>query len=202
MKRRIFYILLIPILCLSSCGVIWDMTVSPFVEYKIEESDIKWYKFYPECDYFSYDIDTSMLCAFMYDEKYCTYRWRLKYNSAAPPIQTIMFDNKGDCVGGYEFCYGNAKMLDVYDEVPIFKKNVYNDTIFKIVRFENYIDLFDIDKDKKDEIIQSLDNYDYNMIIVWSYYGGYYMKRHLRQIKRYIKIHNNDNKFRVLYLKV
>lgn len=48
----------------------------------------------------------------MYDEKYCTNRWRLKYNSAASPIQTIMFDNGGNCVGGYELCYGNAKMLD------------------------------------------------------------------------------------------
>lgn len=203
MKDSLFCVLLLILVSrLSSCGTIWDIAVSPFVEYEIEESDIKWSKLYPECDYLLYDIDTSLRYSFMYDEKYCTNRWRLKYNSAASPIQTIMFDNDGNCVGGYELCYGNAKMLDVYDGVPIFERNVYNDTISKIIKFENYVELLSVDKDIKEEIIHTLRNYDYNMIVVWGCYSGYYMKRHLRQVKRYIENNNNDNNFRILYLKV
>ena len=168
----------------------------------MEESDISWSKYYPECDYLSYDMDSSLRDNFLHDEKYCTYRWRPKYDSPASPIQTIMFDNEGKCVGGYEFCYGNAKILDVYDHIPIFQRNIYNDTIFKIIKFDNYIDLFDTDFAKKKETSQTLKNYDYNIIVVWSYYGGYYMKRHLRQVKKYIEKFNNKYKFRVIYLRI
>ncbi|MBQ8222159.1 MAG: hypothetical protein IJZ87_02240 [Bacteroidales bacterium] len=203
MKRFISHIsLLFSVLLLSSCQAVWDMTVSPFVKYNMEESDISWSKYYPECDYLSYDMDSSLRDNFLHDEKYCTYRWRLKYDSPASPIQTIMFDNEGKCVGGYEFCYGNAKIFDVYDHIPIFQRNIYNDTIFKIIKFDNYIDLFDTDFAKKKETSQTLKNYDYNIIVVWSYYGGYYMKRHLRQVKKYIEKFNNKYKFRVIYLRI
>lgn len=200
--RRFIIILLISILLLSSCQAVWDMTISPFVEYDMKESDIRWSKYYPECDYLSYDIDSSLRDNFLRDKKYCTYRWRLKYDSQASPIQTIMFDNEGECVGGYEFCYGNAKILNVYDDVPIFQRNIYNDTIFGIIKFDNYIDLFDTDSINKNMISQTLSNYDYNIIVVWSYYGGYYMKRHLRQVKKYIKEFGHEYKFRVIYLEI
>ena len=203
MKRFLLHItLLISILCLSSCQAVWDVTVSPFVEYDMEESDIRWSKYYPECDYIFYEIDSSLRDIFLHDEKYCTYRWRLKYDSPASPIQTIMFDKEGKCVGGYEFCYGNAKILDVYNDIPIFQRNIYNDTIFEIIKFDSYTDLFDTDVAKKEEVSQTLSNYDYNIIVVWSYYGGYYMKRHLRQVKKYVEEFGNEYKFRVIYLRI
>ena len=189
-------------LYISSCSVIWDITVMPFVKYEINQSDIKWSKYYPECDYFSYNIDSSLRDAFIYDEKYCTYRWRLMYNTAASPIQTIMFDKNGNCVGGYELCYGNARMLDVYDEVPIFQRNRYNDTIFNIVNFKNYIDILDISDTEKEYITNTMKEYDFNLVVVWDYYAGYYMKRHLRQVKRYVKKFNDKYKFRIVYLNV
>ena len=187
---------------LSSCQAVWDMTVSPFVKYDMEESDIRWSKYYPECDYIFYEIDSSLRDIFLHDEMYCTYRWRLKYDSPASPIQTIMFDKEGKCVGGYEFCYGNAKILDVYNDIPIFQRNIYNDTIFEIIRFDNYTDLFNTDVAKKEEVSQTLSNYDYNIIAVWSYYGGYYMKRHLRQVKKYVEEYGDEYKFRVIYLEI
>lgn len=203
MRRFTLHIsLLIYVLLLSSCQAVWDMTVSPFVEYNLEEDDIRWSKYYPECDYLSYDIDSSMRDIFLHDEKYCTNRWRLKYNSSASPIQTIMFDDEGKCVGGYELCYGNAEILDVYDDVPIFQRNIYNDTISEIIKFDNYFDLFDTDFAKKEVTLQTLKDYDYNIIVVWSYYGGYYMKRHLRQVRRYIEEFNDEYKFIVIYLRI
>ena len=203
MKKILFYIqLLISTLYLSSCSVIWDMTVMPFVKYEIDESDIKWSKYYPECDYLFYDIDSSLRDIFIYDEKYCTNRWRLKYNTAASQIQTIMFDKNGNCVGGYELCYGNAKTLDVYDEVPIFQRNIYNDTIFDIVNLKNYVDILDTDHVEKEYITRTIEEYDYNIVVVWDYYAGYYMKRHLRQVKKYIKRFNTMYKFRIIYLNV
>lgn len=182
--------------------MIWDMTIMPFVEYEIEESDIILTKYYPECDCFFYDIDSLSHDIFLYDEKYCTYRWRLKYNSDASPIQTIMFDKNGNCVGGYELCYGNARMLDVYDEVPIFQRNIYNDTIFDIVNFKNYVDILNANDTEKEYITRTMRKYDYNIIVVWDYYAGYYMKRHLRQVKKYIKKFNDKYKFRVVYLNI
>lgn len=203
MRRFILHIsLLISVLLLSSCQAVWDMTVSPFVEYDMEESDIKWSKYYPECDCIFYDIDSSLRDKFLHDEKFCTYRWRLKYDSPASPIQTIMFDNEGKCVGGYELCYGNANILDVYDDIPIFQRNIYNDTIFEIIKIDSYIDLFDTDSINKKMISQTIESYDYNIIIVWSYYGGYYMKRHLRQVKKYIEEFCHEYKFRVIYLEI
>lgn len=113
-----------------------------------------------------------------------------------------MFDKNGNCVGGYELCYGNAKMLDVYDEVPIFQRNIYNDTIFNIVNFKNYIDLLDTNDTEKMNITSTMIKYDYNMVVVWDYYAGYYKKRHLRQVKKYIKKFNTMYKFRVIYLTI
>ena len=113
-----------------------------------------------------------------------------------------MFDKNGDCVGGYELCYGNAKTLDVYDEVPIFQRNIYNDTIFDIVNLKNYVDILDTDHVEKEYITRTIEEYDYNIVVVWDYYAGYYMKRHLRQVKKYIKRFNTMYKFRIIYLNV
>ena len=113
-----------------------------------------------------------------------------------------MFDKNAQCVGGYELCYGNAKSLDVYDDVPIFQRNIYNDTISEVVNFYNYVDLFDVDESNKDEIITTIDEYDYNIVVVWTCYAAYYVKRHLRQVKKYIEANNEEYKFRVIYLEV
>lgn len=203
MKKTLLHITMILLLTImSSCRAVWDMAVMPFVEYDMEETDIKWSKYYPDCDYLSFKVDSSLRDVLLNDERFRTYRWKLKYDEPASPIQTIMFDKDKKCCGGYEFCYGNAEMLDVYDDVPIFKKNIYNDTIFEIIRFENYIELFVTDKEDKDEIVKSYHDYDYHIIVVWSYYGGYYMKRHLRQVRNYVRKFNEEYDFRVIYLEV
>ena len=203
MKKTLLYIVaFVFTLSLSSCHAVWDMAVAPFVKYDMEESDIKWSKYFPDCDYISCKIDTSLYNSFLYDEQYCTNRWRLKYKTSASIIQTIMFDKNAQCVGGYELCYGNAKMLDVYEDVPIFQRNIYNDTIYEVVNFYNYVDLFDVDENNKDEIIKTLDNYDYNIVVVWTSYAAYYMKRHLRQVKKYIEEFGDEYKFRVVYLEI
>lgn len=203
MKKIIIQVtLILTMIIMSSCAAVWDMAVMPFVEYDLEESDIKWSKYYPDCDFLSYKVDSSLRDVLLNDGRFRTYRWKLKYDEPASPIQTIMFDKDGKCCGGYEFCYGNAKTLEAYDDVPIFQRNIYNDTISEIIRFENYIDVFDTDSEDKGEILKNIDDYDYSIIVIWSYYGGYYMKRHLRQVKKYVERFNDEYDFRVIYLEV
>ena len=179
-KTLLYFVAFVLTLSLSSCHAVWDMAVLPFVKYDMEESDIKWSKYLPDCDYISCKIDTSFYNSFLYDEQYCTNRWRLKYKSSASIIQTIMFGK----------------------DVPIFQRNIYNDTISDVVNFYNYVDLFYVDESNKDEIIKTLDEYDYNIVVVWTCYASYYMKRHLRQVKKYIEEYDDEYKFRVIYLEI
>ncbi len=38
-----------------------DVTMAPFVEYDMEETYIKWSKYYPDCDYLSFKVDSSFI---------------------------------------------------------------------------------------------------------------------------------------------
>lgn len=117
-------------------------------------------------------------------------------------MQTIMFDSNGDCLGAYEFCMGNAQYLDVYKDVPIFRKNIYNNVILDKLKLSNYIKTIDTDADVKENLLQTCADYDYIIVVLWTDYHGYYMKRHLRQVKRYVNKHKHEMNFRTIYLKL
>lgn len=186
---------------LSSCSVLWDYAVLPFSRVD-SHTDINWQKLYPDCDYAIFDVDTIYYDSLFSGENYCVNIWKIEHGSHQSPIQTLMFDNQGNCVGAYEFCIGNANTLDVYKDVPIFKKNRYNDRILDNLKFANYIKTIDTDDAIKQDILANSSNYDYNLIVLWSENFGYYMKRHLRQVKKYANKNNANHSFRVLYLKI
>ena len=62
MKKILLHITMILLVTImSSCRAVWDMAVMPFVEYDMEETDIKWSKYYPDCDYLSFKVDSSFI---------------------------------------------------------------------------------------------------------------------------------------------
>ena len=62
MKKILLHIAMILLMiCMSSCSAVWDVTMAPFVEYDMEETDIKWSKYYPDCDYLSFKVDSSFI---------------------------------------------------------------------------------------------------------------------------------------------
>ena len=199
MKNLLFIIFLATFL--SSCSVLWDYAVLPFARVN-SHTDIKWQKLHPDCDYAMLDVDTLYNDSLFCGDKYCVNVWKIEHYSHQSPIQTLMFDNHDNCVGAYEFCIGNAKTLDVYKDVPIFKKNRYNDRILDNLKFANYIKTLDTDDAIKQDILANSSNYDYNLIVLWSENFGYYMKRHLRQVKKYANKNDANHSFRVLYLKI
>ena len=186
---------------LSSCSVLWDYAVLPFSRVD-SHTDIKWQKYYPDYHYAMFDVDTLYNDSLFCGENYCVNVWKIEHGSHQSPIQTLMFDNLGNCVGAYEFCMGNANTLDVYKDVPIFKKNRYNDRILDNLKFANYIKTIDTDDAIKQDILANSSNYDYNLIVLWSENFGYYMKRHLRQVKKYVHKNGANHSIEVLYLRI
>ncbi len=185
----------------TSCSVMWDYAVLPFSGAD-KQTNVKLEKFYPDCEHVSYSIDTIYNNDVLHGEDYCINIWKIEHGGTQSPIQTIMFDNKSNCVGAYEFCIGNAQYLDVYKDVPIFRENIYNKVILDKLKLADYIKIIDAEEVVKENILETIANYDYNIVVFWTDCHGYYMKRHLRQVNRYIDKNKDRYKFRVIYLKI
>ncbi len=185
----------------TSCSMMWDYAVLPFSKVN-KPTEIKLEKFYPDCDYICFSIDTIYNKNILQSESFSINIWKIEHNSNQSPMQTIMFDANGDCVGAYEFCYGNAKYLGVYEYIPIFKENRYNSVILDRIKLVNYINITETDEVVKSNLEKTSNSFDYTIVAVWTDRYGYYMKRHLRQIMRYVNKNKDNKKFRVIYLQL
>ncbi len=185
----------------TSCSVMWDYVVLPFSGAD-NRTDLELESFFPDCEYVSYSIDNTYNDEVLNGEDFCINIWKYEHGGIHSPMQTIMFDSNGDCLGAYEFCMGNAQYLDVYKDVPIFRKNIYNNVILDKLKLSNYIKTIDTDADVKENLLHTCADYDYIIVVLWTDYHGYYMKRHLRQVKRYVNKHKDEMNFRTIYLKL
>lgn len=179
----------------------WDYAVLPFSGAD-KQTNVKLEKFYPDCEHVSYSIDTIYNNDVLHGEDYCINIWKIEHGGTQSPIQTIMFDNKSNCVGAYEFCMGNAQYLDVYKDVPIFRENIYNKVILDKLKLANYIKIIDTVESVKENLLETCANYDYNIVVLWTNYHGYYMKRHLHQVNRYVNKNKNGRSFRIIYMQL
>ena len=186
---------------LTSCSVMWDFVVLPFSGAD-KQTNVKLEKFYPDCEHVSYSIDTVYNNDVMHGEDFCINIWKNEHGGTQSPMQTIMFNSHGDCVGAYEFCMGNARYLNVYKDVPIFRENIYNKVISDKLKLANYIKITDTVETVKENLLETSSNYDYNIVVIWTNYHGYYMKRHLRQVNRYVNKNKNGLNFRIIYMQL
>ena len=199
-KLQSYIVLLIMVITFSSCGTLWDFAVLPFSGVD-KEKDLDITKYLPECEYLVCDLDTLYRDSISHSRNYIINIWKFEHDEhGASPIQTRMYDKGGNYAGAYEFCFGNAKDLGVYKKVPItlFENSSY-ESINKTISLKNDVKLLNISDVEKQKNLDESNKYDYNIVIFWNDFGGYYTKRHLRQVKKYIN-KNDLYKFRAVYL--
>ena len=199
LKQKYILLFMFPLL-FTSCATIWDFAVLPFSKID-KKKDIIVSNYYPDCECLSFSIDSLYLDSLGSSRNYAINIWKFEHdNYSSSPIQIRMYDGNGCYSGAYEICFGNAKSLGVYREVPIniFKNSNY-EVINKKISLAKDVEALNISTIEKQEILNSASNYDYNVVVFWSDFGGYYMKRHLRQVKKYINKNKDDYKFRLIY---
>ena len=203
MRKVVLIILSISIVLMSSCRMpremVWDMVVMPFSGMDKEQvHNID--KFMPDCPHGQFEFDAQYDDSLKQNERYF-----LNSQSAQKGfyslIQTRMYDSTGGIVGGYEICMGNAKFLEIFENVPIASKyEQVNERINRKVCFQNDVQFLVASDQEKQLLLEETSGYDYTLMVIWPSSSRYYTKRHLRQVRQYVKRFGDDYRFRVIYV--
>ena len=203
MRKVVLIILSISIVLMSSCRMpremVWDMVVMPFSGMDKEQvHNID--KFMPDCPHGQFEFDAQYNDSLKQNERYF-----LNSQSAQKGfyslIQTRMYDSTGSIVGGYEICMGNAKFLEIFENVPIASKyEQVNERINRKVCFQNDVQFLVASDQEKQLLLEETSEYDYTLMVIWPSSSRYYTKRHLRQVRQYVKRFGDDYRFRVIYV--
>lgn len=203
MRKVVLIILSISIVLMSSCRMpremVWDMVVMPFSGMDKEQvHNID--KFMPDCPHGQFEFDAQYNDSLKQNERYF-----LNSQSAQKGfyslIQTRMYDSTGGIVGGYEICMGNAKFLEIFENVPIASKyEQVNENVNRNVCFKNDVQFVVASNQEKQLLLEETSEYDYTLMVIWPSSSRYYTKRHLRQVRQYVKHFGDDYRFRVIYV--
>jgi len=116
-------------------------------------------------------------------------------------IQTRMYDSTGCIVGGYEICMGNAKFLEIFENVPIASKyEQVNGYVNPNVSFYNDVHFLVTTEQGKQQLLEETLKFDYTLMVIWPSSSRYYTKRHLRQVQQYVRRFGEEYKLRVVYV--
>ncbi len=203
MKKQYFAVLAITTLFLTSCviprEVLWDMVVMPFSgmdKNQVHNID----KFIPDCPYAQYEFDITYDDSLKRNECYFLNAESAKRETYSL-IQTRMYDSSGHLVGGYEICMGNAILLEIFENVPISSKfEQVNECVNPKVCFQNDVRFIIATEQEKQLLTKEISKFDYTIVVTWPSSSRYYTKRHLRQVRQYVKRFGHDYRFRVIYV--
>jgi hypothetical protein len=203
MKKTLFVLMAIVALTLNSCcmprEMVWDMMVLPFSGMDKEQvHNID--KFMPDCPHGQFEFDAQYDDSLKHNVRYFLNTQSAQKGSYSL-IQTRMYDSTGRIVGGYEICMGNAKFLGIFETVPIASKyEKVNGYVNPKVSFYNDVHFLVATEQEKQQLLEETQKYDYTLMVIWPSSSRYYTKRHLRQVRQYVKRFGEENKLRVVYV--
>lgn len=203
MKYHNIIILAITALSLSSCHmpreVLWDMVVAPFSGMDKEQvHDID--KFMPVCPHAQFEFDTNYLDSLKHNEKFYI-NTQSAQRGGFSLIQTRMYDSTGRIAGGYEICMGNAKFLGVFENIPLASNyEQVNENVNHKVCFQNDAQFIVATDQERLQLLNETSEFDYTILVLWPSSARYYTKRHLRQVRQYVKQFSGEYSFRVIYV--
>ena len=195
--------MVIATISLCSCRmpreVLWDMVVMPFSGLDKEQvHNID--KFMPICSHAQFEFDIAYDDSLRRNELYFLNKESAKSETYSL-IQTRMYDSTGRIVGGYEICMGNAKFLEIFENVPIASKfSMVNELVNPKVSFHHDVCFLDTNDVEKQRLSDETSTFDYTILVFWPSSSRYYTKRHLRQVRQYVNRFGNGNQFRVIYV--
>lgn len=179
--------------------VLWDMVVMPFSgmgKEQVHHID----KFLPTCFHAQFEFDVQYDDSLKYNENYYL-NLQSAQRGTYSLIQTRMYDSSGHIVGGYEICMGNAKYLEIFENIPIASKyELVNGYVNPQVNFHNDIHFLVATEQEKQQLLEETQKFDYTLMVIWPSSSRYYTKRHLRQVRQYVKRFGKEYKLRVIYV--
>ena len=203
MRKLKLYISVVATISLCSCRmpreVLWDMVVIPFSGLDKEQvHNID--KFMPICPHAQFDFDAAYDDSLRRNELYYLNTESAKSNTYSL-IQTRMYDSTGQIVGGFEICMGNAKFLEIFENVPIASKfDMVNELVNLKVSFHQDVHFLVTSDVEKQRLSDETSNFDYTILVFWPSTSRYYTKRHLRQVRQYVDQFGKKHQFRVIYV--
>lgn len=151
------------------------------------------------------NVDTTDLFSLscLYDdslshERFALNTYKLKHGTNASPVQFRLYERNGTLVTGWEQCFGKASRFGYFDNFPM-KPKFDNLPINRSLSLSNDLLMFDIDVDKKNELLLLSQKHDYTFILIWAEYAGVFNKRLFRDIYSYIE---SDSRHNYLVLKM
>ena len=100
-----------------------------------------------------------------------------------------MYNKDGNLIMGWENCYGDLKHFNLFDSVPIKTIN-YLPNNYEI-KFQNDLNLIEIDANMKPELYQYIKNHEYSIILFYSKWAGWYSKDAIKKVTRYVQKNSN-----------
>ncbi len=203
MRELRFLIMAVTALSLSSCQipreVLWDMVVAPFSGMDKEQvHDID--RFMPDCRHAQFEFNTNYLDSLRHNDKFYINTQSAQRGSFSL-IQTRMYDSTGRIAGGYEICMGNAKFLGIFENMPLASNfEQVNEHVNRKVCFQNDAQFIVATEQERLQLLNATSEFDYTIMVLWPSSARYYTKRHLRQVRQYVKQFGGEYSFRVIYV--
>ncbi len=123
-------------------------------------------------------------------KKYALNTYKIAHNGRAAAVQIRMYDTTGKLLYGWEQCFGNAEKLAIFDSVPM-KGRPWLPVNFNL-SLETDLNLFDIDANEKQRLIEESKNHDYTIILMWAAWTGRFNSQAFKLLYEYIERNNLD----------
>lgn len=105
-------------------------------------------------------------------------------------IQLRIYDSLGNLYSGYSQCMGNFNTRKIIDSLPPSKNT--NPFLNNTLKFQDELDLININLDTKLQVIQESKKYDYILVVYWTIWTNYFSKHVLKEVSN-IKSKNPKN---------
>jgi hypothetical protein len=110
--------------------------------------------------------------------------WKLERQTEQSTIQIRVYDSLGCLINGYTQCYGNMNRLNIFSEKETkqfeWLPNNYS------LKFENELQLLNISKEMKDNILLKNSEKKYTFVIYWNIWSNYLSRIIFINLKKYL----------------
>ena len=169
-----FFLLLLPLL--FSCNLIRLLNTSEEKDEKTEEIHAFLKKHNYQFDYSFENTDST--AKLLRSPKYRVNNDSLRYSY----IQLRIYDSMGTLYSGYSMCMGNFDKRKFIDSIPP-AKNSYP-FINTHLKFENELEVVDINPETKAKVLEESASYDYVFVVYYTIWSNYFSKHVLKEVSK------------------
>lgn len=135
----------------------------------------------------------------LHTEKHMVNTWKLERGGRASAVELKIYNPEGDLANAYSQCFGPFKKLNILDSYP--PRIIPHLPINYDLKFEDELDLWDIDNEMKNRIIAESQESTYVFVMYWNIWTKHFSKVVLKELESYMATHDPD-RTKFLYILV